>query len=145
MKVNLEYIPDAEEESITVRCHKGSEGLSALLAGVSAAADGIPAHKNGEIYKVRLFDVYWFETVENRAFLYCENDVYECKIKLYEFEELTRGTHFFRATKSTVINADKIESVAPTFSGRFSVKFINGERGVVSRGYVSALKRAMGL
>ncbi len=145
MKVTVEHIPDDEQEEITVKCHKGSKGIVSLLQSLSAVADGLVARKNGEIFKVKLIDVFWFEVVENRAFLYCENDVYECKLKLYEFEELTRGMNFFRATKSTVINSDKIESVAPTLSGRFFVKFINGERGVVSRGYVSALKSIMGL
>ncbi len=145
MKVTVVNIPDDEEEEITVRCHNRANGLSELIECLSNVVDGIAAYKDGEIYKVHLNDVFWFEVVENRSFLYCENDVYECKIKLYEFEKLTRGTHFFRATKSTVISADKIESVAPTLSGRFSVKFINGERGVVSRNYVTALKRVMGL
>lgn len=145
MKVTVVQIADDEQEEITVKCHKDSKGIESLLQSISAVADGITARKDGEIFKVRLIDVFWFEVVENRAFLYCEHDVYECKLKLYEFEELTRGLNFFRATKSTVINSDKIESVAPTFSGRFLVKFLNGERGVVSRGYVSKLKSVMGL
>ncbi len=145
MKITVVQISDNEQEEITVKCHKNSQGIASLLRSLSAVADGITARKDGEIFKVRLIDVFWFEVVENRAFLYLEHDVYECKLKLYEFEELTRGMNFFRATKSTVINADKIESVAPTFSGRFSVKFNNGERGIVSRGYVSALKNIMGL
>ncbi len=145
MKITVVQIPDSEQEEITVKCHKNSQGITSLLQNLSVVADGITARKDGEIFKVKLIDVFWFEVVENRAFLYLENDVYECKLKLYEFEELTRGMNFFRATKSTVINADKIESVAPTFSGRFSVKFYNGDRGIVSRGYVSALKNIMGL
>ncbi len=145
MKVTVVHIADDEQEEITVKCHKDSKGVAALLESLSAVADGITARKDGEIFKVRLIDVFWFEVVENRAFLYCEHDVYECKLKLYEFEELTRGLNFFRATKSTVINSDKIESVSPTFSGRFLVKYVNGENGVVSRGYVSALKSVMGL
>ncbi|MDE7076209.1 MAG: LytTR family transcriptional regulator DNA-binding domain-containing protein, partial [Clostridia bacterium] len=66
-------------------------------------------------------------------------------LKLYEFEELTYGTHFFRATKSTVINADRITCVSPALYGRFTATLDNGEKVMVSRSYVSSLKRIMGL
>ena len=101
--------------------------------------------KDGEIYKLPLCDIYYFEVVDNNSFFYCESEVYESKLKLYEFEELTYGTHFFRATKSTVINADKIVSVSPALYGRFTATLENGEKVMVSRQYVSSLKRIMGL
>ncbi len=145
MKVICEQIGSDEEEQIIVRCHGMTDGLRAVVRNINCAADGVTAYRDGEIYKVKLADVFWFEVVENRSFIYCEKDVFECKLRLYQFEELTRGTSFFRAGKSTVINSDKIESVSPTISGRFNVRFINGERGAVSRAYVSALKKVMGL
>ena len=66
-------------------------------------------------------------------------------MKLYEFEELSRGTAFFRASKSMVLNSDKIDSVTPSLSGRFEVRLLNQEKVIVSRQYVGALKKLMGL
>lgn len=145
MKVTIQNIGDGEEEEIIVRTRRQTPELDTIVARIKFTVEGVTAYRDGEIYKVRLDDVLWFETVENHAFLYLENEVYECRLKLYEFERLTAGSGFFRATKSTVINADKIESVAPTLSGRFIVKFYNGDKAVVSRGYVGDLKKVMGL
>ncbi len=145
MKIVYEKVGDDEEEQIVVKCRQVTDGLRAIVRNINCCVEGVTAYRDGEIYKVKLGDVFWFEVVENKSFLYCEKDVYECKLRLYQFEELTRGTAFFRAGKSTVINSDKIESVSPTLSGRFNVKFVNGERGAVSRAYVSALKKVMGL
>ena len=83
--------------------------------------------------------------VDNRAFFYCRENVYESKLKLYEFEKLCKDSSFFRASKSMILNTDKIDFVAPSFSGRFEATLQNGEKVTVSRQYVSILKKKMGL
>lgn len=145
MKITVQEISDGEEESIVVRCRKRTEAIDAFVRGLTVAVEGVTAYGDEGMVKLALGDIYWFEVVDNRAFFYCEKSVYGSKLRLYEFEELTRGTRFFRATKSVVLNADKIASVSPSVSGRFNVKLVNGERAVVSRGYVSALKKVLGL
>ena len=145
MRIIYEKAKEGEEEVIIVRCRKITEDLTYAARTLNAVIGGVTATKDGEIYKLPLPDIYYFEVVENNSFFYCESEVYESKLKLYEFEELTYGTHFFRATKSTVINADKIVCVSPALYGRFSATLDNGERVMVSRQYVSSLKRIMGL
>ena len=83
--------------------------------------------------------------MDSKAFLYCEDKVYESKLKLYEFEDLTRASKFFRASKSTIINTTKISHVKPSMSGRFEVYLKNGECVLVSRQYVPELKKQIGL
>ena len=145
MRIIYEKAKDGEEEVIIVRCKKITEDLTYAANTLNAVIGGVTAVKDGEIYKLPLCEIYYFEVVDNNSFFYCESEVYESKLKLYEFEELTYGTHFFRATKSTVINADKIVSVAPVLYGRFTATLENGEKVIVSRQYVSSLKRIMGL
>ena len=58
---------------------------------------------------------------------------------------LNEGTSFFRASKSLVINADKIDSIRPSLSGRFEVVLQNKEKLIVSRQYVRVLKHMIGL
>lgn len=145
MDIILEQIPDDEPETVVVKYHEKTQDVLGLIEKISVVAEGITAYRGDEIFKIKPNDIFWFEVVENKSFIYCQAEVYETKLKLYEFERITGGMGFFRATKSTVINADKIECVSPSLSGRFKVKFVNGELGVVSRMYVSALKKVFGL
>ena len=78
-------------------------------------------------------------------FAYLEKDVYETKYKLYELEQRLWGTDFFRATKSTLTNLAKVESLSPAFNGRFELSMKNGEKLMVSRQYVPVLKEKLGL
>ena len=38
-----------------------------------------------------LEDIYYFEAVDNKVFLYLEKEVYETKLKLYELEDIFQG------------------------------------------------------
>ena len=50
----------------------------------------------------------------------------------------------FRCSKSMILNAGKIDSILPSLSGRFEAVLDNGEKVMISRQYVSALKRLLG-
>ena len=90
-------------------------------------------------------EIFYFEAVDNKVFLYLEKDVYETKQKLYELEELFRGTDFVRVSKSVILNLSKVKSLSPAFNGRFEATMKNGEKLIVSRAYVPALKEKLGL
>lgn len=102
-------------------------------------------YRNSAVYRLKLKDICYFEVVDGKSFLYSEKDVYDSRLKLYEFEELSRKAGFFRAGKSLILNTDKIDHVVPSFSGRFQAVLKNGEKVVVSRQYVADLKRQMQL
>ena len=90
-------------------------------------------------------NVYYFEGVDNKVFLYCKQNVYETKLKLYEIEEEYKNTDFFRASKSVILNVAKIKSISPAYSGRFEAQLFNGEVVVISRQYVPELKKKLGM
>jgi DNA-binding LytR/AlgR family response regulator len=44
-----------------------------------------------------------------------------------------------------ILNADRIDYVRPSLSGRFEAVLSNGEKVIVSRKYVAELKRMLGV
>ena len=59
--------------------------------------------------------------------------------------QLCSGSALFRCSKSMILNAEKIDYVRPSLSGRFEAVLSNGEKAVVSRKYVGDLKRMLGV
>ncbi len=145
MRVTVEEIGAEDQEEIILRCHKIDDAVLETVRRLERLQTGLVGYHGGEIHRLSFRDVYYFEVVDNRAFFYCAESVYESRMRLYEFEELCHGTAFFRASKSMVLNADKIDYIAPSLSGRFEVTLLNGEKVMVSRQYVRILKRMMGL
>ena len=54
------------------------------------------------------------------------------KERLYEFEKMSCRSPLFRCSKSMILNADKIDYVRPSLSGRFEAVLSNGEIVIVS-------------
>ncbi len=121
------------------------EGLdgSPVRAVLIEQADTIVGYDEEGIHRISLSDIYYFESVDEKVFVYCKDKVYECKKKLYELETLGGG--FFRASKSAVVNINVLESTRPSLSGRFRAHLTNGEEIEISRQYVPVLKRLLGV
>lgn len=145
MKVLIDQSPDYEEVEITIKCAMIDEGLSKLIDSIRLYSFAITAQKEGRIYKIRLEDILYFESVDRKTFLYTQNDVYECEMRLYELEQQLKPTNFLRISKSSILNILKLESVRALLGGRMEAQLENGEKIVINRHYVEELKRKLGL
>ncbi|MEY9974287.1 DNA-binding LytR/AlgR family response regulator [Lysinibacillus sp. RC46] len=145
IKISIEEISLELEEEILIRCHEVDEEINEILNKLKSENPILLGHQQDSIHRIRLSDIYYFEAVDGKIFMYCRNNVFEVKQKLYELEELCKGKNCFRASKSTILNIAKISSVYPTISGRFEAVLDNGERTVISRQYVPVLKNMLGL
>ena len=143
MKAKIELILEENVEETIIRCHKMTDEIQNIVSYIENEKK-IIRYKRGTAYPLNINSIYYFEIVDQHAFVYCEKEIYESKMKLYEFEQETEGTSFFRASKS-LINADKIDSIKPSLSGRFEVVLKNKEKLIVSRQYVRVLKHMIGL
>ena len=116
---------------------------SSLSAGIWTRRflESFTVTDNDKIRQIDAGDVYYFEAVDNKVFLYLEQGVYEIKYKLYEIEEEYANTDFFRASKSVIINLAKVKQFAPDFGGRFEAQMKNGEKLIISRQYAPSVKR----
>lgn len=145
MKITIQDRPDGEEDEIIVRCRHLDDRLLKMIYALKEGREKLTALRDGKFVQLPPKDIYYFEAVDNKVFIYLEKDVYECRFKLYELEQRFMETDFFRATKSTIVNLSKVKSFSPAFNGRFELLMKNGEKLIVSRQYVPDLKAKLGL
>lgn len=145
MRVSIENISPELEEEIIIRCHEINDEILGLMKRLKNNSTALIGYENTIIYQLKLSDVYYFEAVDNKVFIYCRDKVYESRQKLYELEQLCGSRKFFRASKSVILNITKISHVKPSISGRFEATMDNGEAVMVSRQYVPVLKTMLGL
>lgn len=145
MDFKVQQVTEETEESVTVCCH---DAKAEWVDKVQEAALGqivVCGNKEGKLHQIRLSDVYYFEVVDGNSFIYTKRDVFTAKEKLYEFENISLRSSLFRCSKSMILNADKIDYVQPSISGRFEAVLSNGEAVIVSRKYVNELKQKLGM
>lgn len=140
MKLIIEQSEEYKEAVITIRCGMIDDALKSVIDSLQFQMFSITVTKNGAIRKLSLGEIYYFESVDERTFVYCDHEVYECEYKLYELEERVGGFCFARISKSVIVNIDKITSIRPQLNGRFEALLDNGERQTINRHYVNRLK-----
>lgn len=145
MKITITEPGEGEEDEIIVRVRHMDQQLLKLIYAVKAGREKITALQDGNYFQVAPEEIYYFEAVDNKVFLYLEKEVYETKMKLYELQDIFQGTDFFRASKSCIVNLSKVKRLSPAFNGRFEALMQNGERVIISRQYVPVLKQKLGL
>lgn len=145
IRITLEDLPEGAEEEIIIRCTVPDEDILQLIYALKSRRDKLACLDEGSIVMVEPNSVYYFESVDDKVFAYCESKVYEIKRKLYELEKQFENTDFLRISKSVIVNLSKINKLTPSFSGRLEALLNNGERAVISRQYVPVLKKKLGI
>ena len=145
MKIIIEDIKNGEEDEIIIRCNQLDESILQMIYGIKMNQNKLVGTYNVQMQIIDPKDVFYFEAVDNKVFIYCEKQVYETKLKLYEIEEEYEKTDFFRASKSIILNLSKIKNLSPAFNGRFEALLKNKEKVIISRQFVPVLKKKLGI
>ena len=145
MKIIIEDIGPEEEEAVIIRCRDMDESILQFVNALKLKKEKLTVRQGERILQIEPGDVYYFEAVDNKVFLYLEKNVYETRMKLYELERRFSGTDFFRVSKSVILNLAKVKNFTPGFNGKFEALMKNGERVGISRQYVPLLKNKLGI
>lgn len=145
IKITIENIPNGIEPEVIIRCNEVDDSLLQLIDSIKSASKKLVGITDLQMHIINPKDVFYFESVDNKVFIYCQEKVFESRLKLYEIEKVYENWDFFRASKSTILNITKIDSVKPVFYGRFEALLQNGEKVFISRQYVPVLRKKLGL
>jgi len=144
LKIVIEESRDGEEDQIIIKCREMTEELIHLLAMIKLH-DALIAYDGTNIHRLQPKEIYYIEVVDNKTFLYCKDKVLESKQKLYELESFLLNSDFLRVSKSVLLNLRKIKTLSPALSGRFEATLANNEKVIISRQYISDLKKILGI
>lgn len=145
MKITIETLPAGAEEEIVIRTDDLDEDMLQLIYALKARRSRLAGYAHDGIVRLDPAQVYYFEAVDNKVCACCEHEVYDVHRKLYELEELLAYSDFVRISKAMIVNVAKIQKVIPLFNSRLEAVLLNGEKVVISRQYVPALKQKLGL
>lgn len=128
---------------VVIECEQVNDEVTRLKEHIEMFDKKLQASKGNEICFVNLSDVFYFESVDNRTFLYTEFDVMEVKQRLYELELILSSKDFLRISKSQIVNINKISSLKPELNRTILATMCNGERLYISRKYVRTIRNLL--
>lgn len=145
MKVRIKEQEDIKKVEVVVLCEKQNSFVNLLAKKIEQIAFFINGKDEDKMERIPIHSIYYFESVDNKTYIYCKQKVYGCDMKLYELEEKLKGTMFQRITKSSILNLEKMKTVKGQINGRMLVVLDNEEKLIVNRSYVSKIKECFRL
>ena len=143
MDVRIEQIGKEDEELVLIRCREVTDEVREIAAFVKSRQGSLSGTMDAKRYEIAVADICYIESVDGKTFLYTSDGVFETASRLYELEEFLKTKHFLRISKAMLVNLMKIRSIQPAFNGRFTAVLRTGEKIIISRSYVKALKAAL--
>lgn len=143
MKVAIQSVQDKAAERLVIECVAVTPTIERLRSYALTLDTTLTGNIGDRTYAFDLSDVSYFEAAGERVYAYTRTHAYELKIRLYELENAFRDRHFVRCSKSFVINLLRLDSIRPALNGRFTAYMKSGEKIIISRQYVPAVKQAV--
>ena len=131
--------------AVEIHCREVTSETKRLERYISRFDERLQATSEGNTYNVQLDEILYIESVDKKTFLYTTGHVLQTEKRLYELEELLDEKTFFRASKSVIVNLNKITKLKPEVTRNILATLTNGEVIVISRINVKALKELIGL
>ena len=144
MKIIIQDPAPGEGDSVTISVKCMTDNVTRAI-NLLKSPDCVTVYIDEQSFLLPLGNIYYAESVDLKTFVYAEKNVYRSRLKLYEIEEILNSSDFLRISKQTIVNVKKIKSVSPAGNSRFQALLTNGEKIVISRQYVPALKERFGL
>jgi len=145
MKVIIEQSIDQKEVEIVIRCNHMDESLEELINHIKAHGQTITCKEGRLTYAIPAEQIFYFETVDDKLFAYCQDEIHECRLKLHEVEVKLKDLKFIRISKSSILNLNYLMRVKPLLNGKYEATLLNGEKLIISRNYVPNVKKKMGI
>ena len=116
---------------------------NAVFMRLVAFRKRLPCNKEKKEIWVAVADIYYIESVDKHSFVYCEDEVYETELRLYQLEEELLAAGFVRISKSCLVNIRVLQSIKPLLNSRLEATLINGEKLTVTRKYIHVIRTAL--
>jgi len=144
MKVKVQENPEQADNEAHILCRDANDDeVQRALTLLGQLGIKLTGKREGTTVPISTEEVLYFESVDKKTFIYTETEVLETSLRLYMLEERLINSSFFRASKNTIININKIASLKPEFGGRMEATLTSGERIMISRQYLPTLKNKL--
>ncbi len=140
MKVSINEQENIRQVEVVILCKELNSFVNILAKKIRQLAFFVSGYDEDKTEQIPIDEIYYFESVDNKTFIYCREKVYRCNMKLYELGENLRGTAFRRINKACILNLEKLVSAKGLINGRLLVELSNAEKLIVNRSYVSDLR-----
>jgi len=143
MILNLEYRNTHKDIEVSIIYPVKNKTVERLVSFVNSLSIKIEGYTEDGIKQINAPDIYYIESEDKVAVIFCENEYYRTKYRLYQISEKLKEFNFVQISKYCLININKLDKVIPLSNRRMEAILKNGKRVFITRKYLYDIKRAL--
>ena len=143
MRLIMRERQDLSNPEVTIEYRDLTENVKRVSDFVRSVDQSITCRKNDEEFSISVNDIFYVESVDKKAFVYCESEVYQSGLRLIELEEVLAHAGFVRVSKSAILNVEKLRGVKNLANSKLEALLVNDERICVSRKYLKDIREVL--
>lgn len=143
MKVKVDIDDQYTDLEIVIKASELTDEVNDLLNLIKGQSTILVKRDNRNCL-ININDILYIDTIDEKTFVYLDDNVYEINKRLYELE-IELSSNFIRISKNTILNINKLDSVKALLNGKYEAYLINQEKLIISRHYVADFKKKFGL
>lgn len=143
MKITMQQDKEKLDIEVTIVYPELNQEVELIKRKICGISDSILGEVDGRRYAIRLYDIFYIESVERKTFIYTKEQVFRSELKLYQLQEKLPIADFERVSKSCILNLNVLDSVVSLPNSKLEAVLVNGEKIVISRTYLSAIRKKL--
>ena len=143
MILNLEHRNTHKDIEVSIIYPVKNKTVEKLVSFVNSLSLKIEGYTEDSIKQINAPDIYYIESEDKIAVIFCEKEYYRTKYRLYQISEKLAGLGFVQISKYCLININKLDKIKPLSNRRMEAIMKNGKRVFITRKYLYDIKRAL--
>jgi len=143
MLLNLEHRKTHRDIEISIIYPEKNKTVERLISFINSLSIKIEGYAEDSIKQINVPDIYYIESEDKIAVIFCEKEHYRTKYRLYQISERLTGLGFVQISKYCLININKLDKIIPLSNRRMEAILKNGKRVFITRKYLYDIKRVL--
>lgn len=140
--MDIILVEDKESNlEVQIRYPIMNEQVQQLIQRIKSVDVKIVGSDNGKDTVLNIYDIFYIESIERKTFIYTKDQIFRSSKKLYQLLDELKEFGFVQINKSYILNIDVLDSVKTLFNSRLKATLINGEKVIITRTYIPAIKK----
>lgn len=143
MILNIEQNLSKRDIEVTITYPVKNKIVERIISLVKSVDMQIECYSDDIVKLVNVLDIYYVESIDKKTIVFCENENYQIKDKLYQIYEKLASKGFVQISKYCILNINKLEKIKPLANSHLEAILSNGIRLYVTRKYLAGIQRIL--
>lgn len=107
-----------------------------IISFINSTNTEIECHSDDITKMVNVSDIYYIESIDKKTIIFCDNESYQTKNRLYQVYNELKDKGFVQVSKYCILNINKLEKIRHLMNRHLEAVLSNGKLLYVTRKYI---------